>query len=503
MKLSKFPNQFNLNQATMNPPRTKRMAIIRQRYFDISEDVMAKQKTTYKCTACGNIVSRWSGQCPHCSTWNTIEEYIEPIGTPAKMAVAKAQAANVHAVKLKDIQAQETNRIKTSNNEFDRVVGGGLVHDSMVILAGVPGIGKSTLLLSVANLLLSLGKIVIYASGEESSSQIKARAERLKLDYINEMYISDTTCMNDVLTLISQVDADFVIVDSVNTFTLNEHLPSRAGSPVQTVECASALQDCAKRGNKPRAIIMVGQVNKDDELTGMRSLEHMVDTVLMLEGDSQDTFRILYTTKNRFGDTGETGFFQMTERGMEEVRNPSEFFLTTRSEPVVGTALTVLKEGSRPIVAEIESLVTKSFTSFPTRITETMSRDRLNVLISILEQHCGMTFIDKNVIINAQNNLKLKKSDTSLATLMSICSSYFKKPLPFNSVYLADVGLTGELKKVPNIDIRLKELDRMGYGDVYVAHNTQTGTYKNIHVIKCNKINDVLNGIGFKSNQKS
>ena len=464
---------------------------------------MAKPKNQYKCTACGNIVMRWAGQCPHCSEWNTIEEYIEPIGTPAKIAAAKAQSRSVAAVRLRDVQALETNRIITGITEFDRVAGGGLVNDSMTIIAGVPGVGKSTVLLSIASAVLALGKTVVYASGEESASQIKSRAERLNLEYIDDMYISDTTCMDDVLALISQVDADFVIADSINTFTLNEHLPSRAGSPTQTVECASALQDCAKRSSKPRAIIMVGQVNKDDELTGMRSLEHMVDAVLMLEGDSQDTFRILYTSKNRFGDTGETGFFQMTEHGMEEVRNPSEFFLTARFESIIGAALTVLREGSRPIVVEIESLVTRSFTSFPTRITETMSKDRLNVLISILEQHCGMSFIDKNVIINAQNNLKLKKSDTSLATLMSICSSYYQKPLPFNSVYLADVGLTGELKKIPNIDVRLKELDRMGYGDVYVAKDTNVGQHKNIRVIKCDKISDVLRGVGFGNRRKT
>ena len=463
---------------------------------------VAKQKNTYKCTSCGNIVSRWAGQCPNCREWNTIEEYVEPIGTPAKVAAAKAQNYMVNAVKLMDVKVQENSRIITGNNEFDRVVGGGLVDDSMTIIAGAPGIGKSSLLLNIANLMLSLGKTVVYASGEESASQIKSRADRLKLDYIEDLYISDTTCMNDVLALITQVDADFTIVDSINTFTLNEHLPSRAGSPTQTVECASALQDCAKRGHKPKAIMMVGQVNKDDELMGMRALEHMVDTVLMLEGDTHDAFRILYTTKNRFGDTGETGFFQMTERGMEEVRNPSEFFLTNRNESVVGTSLSVLKEGSRPIVVEIESLTTQSFTSYPSRITETMSRDRLNVLIAILEQHCDMSFTDKNVIINTQNNLKLRKSDTSLATLMSLASSYFNKPLPFNSVYLADVGLTGELKKIPNLDTRLKELDRMGYGNVYVAQSVQTESFKNIKVIKCNMINDVLRHVGFTGQRK-
>lgn len=459
---------------------------------------MAKPKSYHKCKECGYTTPKWVGQCPGCLEWNTMEEVVETVGTPAQKAAAKAQNRNINITRLRDVVAQETNRINTGITEFDRVVGGGLVQDSMTILAGVPGVGKSTVLLSICDAMLALGKIVVYASGEESAAQIKSRAERLKLNHIDNMYISDTTCMDDVLALIAKVDADCIIADSINTFTLTEHLPSRAGSPTQTVECASALQDCAKRSNKPRSIIVVGQVNKEDELVGMRSLEHMVDTVLMLEGDSQDTFRILYTTKNRFGDTGETGFFQMTEHGMEEVKNPSEFFLTAREEPVVGTALTVLKEGSRPIVVEIESLCTQSFTSYPSRITETMSRDRLNVLISILEQHCPMDLTQKNVIINAQNNLKLKKSDASLATLMSICSSYFNQPLPFNSVYLADVGLTGELKKIPNIDVRLKELDRMGYGDVYVSKNTQTGQYKNINVIKCDKIFDVLKRVGFQ-----
>ena len=457
---------------------------------------MAKAKNNYKCTKCGSLLSKWAGQCPNCFEWNTIEEYNEPtISTSKGFSKGKPIAASV--VKLKDVTTQEGHRIKTGIDEFDRVVGGGLMNDSLTIFAGCPGVGKSTTLLSLCDQMLKIGKTVVYASGEESAAQIKLRAERLQLQNINDMYISDTTCMDEVLSLIVQVDADLVIVDSINTFTLNEYLPSRAGSPTQTVECASALQDTAKRSKKPRAVIMVGQLNKEDELMGMRTLEHMVDTVLRLEGDSNDTFRILYTTKNRFGDTDETGFFQMTELGMIEVDNPSEFFLTARNEPVMGTALAVLKEGSRPIVVEIESLVTKSFTAYPTRITETMSRDRVNVLISILEQHCGMTFIDKNVIINAQNNIKLKKSDTSLATLMSICSSYYKKPLPFNSVYVADVGLTGELKKIPNIEVRLKELDRMGYGDVYVSKNTPVGDYKNINIVPCNMIGDVLRHVGF------
>lgn len=454
---------------------------------------MAKVKTVYRCSACGATTTKWAGQCPTCKEWNTIEE-----STPvATSNVKRGISSTVTPVRLKDVSTEENTRIITGISEFDRVVGGGLVNDSMTIFAGCPGIGKSTTLLSICDRMLAIGKTVVYASGEESASQIKSRAERLELNHIDDLYISDTTCLDDVLNLVDNVNADVIIADSINTFTLNEFLPSRAGNPTQVMECASALQDCAKRSRKPRIVILVGQLNKEDELAGMRTLEHMVDTVLMLEGDSNDTFRILYTTKNRFGDTGETGFFQMTEKGMEEVKNPSEFFLTARKDAVVGTSLAVLKEGSRPIVVEIESLVTPSSTSFPTRITETMSRDRLNVLISILEQHCSMFFTNKNVIINAQNNIKLRTSDTSLATLMSICSSYFNSPLPYNSVYLADVGLTGELKKIPNIDIRLKELDRMGYQKVYVAQNVQTGQYKNIQIVKCNLITDVLKDVGF------
>ena len=453
-------------------------------------------KTKYKCSSCGAILSKWAGKCPKCGEWNTIEE--EKIDNNKKI---NPTSKVINPVTLKDVKTHANDRIVTGINEFDRVVGGGLVDDSITIFVGSPGIGKSTTVLSICDKMISLGKTVVYASGEESASQIKSRAQRMDLKNIGDVYISDTTCLDDVLALIDTVDADFVVADSIQTFALNEFLPSRAGNPTQVMECASALQDCAKRSKKPRAIIIIGQMTKDDELAGSRALEHLVDTVLMLEGDSNDTFRILYATKNRFGDTGETGFFQMTEHGMDEVTNPSEFFLTARSEPVVGTSLTVLKEGSRPLIVEIESLVTQSSTSYPARITETMSRDRLNVLISILEQHCNMLFMNKNVIINAQNNIKLRTSDTSLATLMSICSSYFQTPLPYNSVFLADVGLTGELKKIPNIDVRLKELDRMGYDKVYVASNVQINKdFKNIKIVRCNMISDVLKDVGYELN---
>lgn len=456
---------------------------------------MAKNKTVFQCCSCGSTFTKWAGRCSACGEWNTIKESDNThIAAPGKNAPKR------EAVKMKDISVSKENRIITGIDEFDRVAGGGLVDDSINIMTAPPGTGKSTLCLSLCDKIAGLGKTVLYASGEESASQLKSRGLRMKLKNLDNIYVSDTSCMDDVLANIIKTDADFIVADSIQTFYLNEFLPSRAGNPVQVMECASALQGMAKRSSKPRSVILIGQMNKDDELAGLRSLEHLVDATFIMDGNTDDTFRMLFTGKNRFGDTGEIGFFQMMEEGLVSVENPSEYFLTERQSPVMGTALTVLKEGSRPIIIEIESLVTRSFTSFPTRISEVINKDRLNVLISILEQHCHMNFFDKNVAINTQNNIKLRTSDINLATIVTIASSYYKKPLPLNSVFLADVGLTGELKKIPNIEMRLKELDRMGYGQVFVSKNTQL-QQKNFHSVTIKKfgfISEVLQDLGLK-----
>lgn len=462
---------------------------------------MAKPKEQYKCSKCGKITSKWGGQCSFCKEWNTLEAYEETavVSSPG----GKIQGT-VQAKQMKDITISERNRVLTGIDEFDRVVGGGLVDDSVSIISAIPGTGKSTLCMSLCNNMVKLGKTAYYASGEESQSQLKSRAMRMNLDCMDKIYVSDTTCMDDVIETALKIDADFIIADSIQAFYLKEHLPSRPGNPTQVIECASILLNIAKRHGKPRMVIIVGQMNKDDELAGHRALEHLVDTVLIMDGNRDDVFRMLFSTKNRFGDIGEIGFFQMTGEGLLSVENPSEYFLTERDMPVMGTALTVLKEGSRPIIIEIESLVTKSFTSFPTRISEVMNKDRLNVMISILEQHCGMNFYDKNVTINTQNNIRLKSSDINLAVIMSIVSSYYKKPLPLNSVFLADVGLTGELKKLPNIEMRLKELDRMGYGEVFISKNACISVegYKNISIKKFGAISEVLDYLDMKRHKK-
>ena len=451
---------------------------------------MAKIKSSFKCSKCGSISPKWQGQCTQCKEWNTLEEYTETPKTNNRGNVY----SNKKSTLLKNVKHNSSDRIVSGINEFDRVVGGGLVTDSITILAAPPGAGKSTLCLMICDKMIGLGKKVLYASGEESSSQIKNRAIRLKLKNIDDLWILDDSNMDIVLNEIDEKDIDFLVLDSIQTYYLNGYLPSRPGNPTQVLECADALRQVCKRGDKPISSIIIGQMTKEDELAGNRALEHLVDTYLRLDGDSDESLRILQSMKNRFGNTGETGFFNMTELGLESIENPSEFFMMSRDKAVVGTSLTVIKEGTRPIIAEIESLVSNSFTPYPSRIGDALRREQLNTLISILEQRANINLYNKNVVIKTSGGIKLIEPSVNLAILMTIASSFYKKEIELGSVFIADVGLTGELKKVPNLESRLKELDRLGYKKVYVAKNTKPkGTkFKNISIIECNTLKEVI-----------
>ena len=375
-------------------------------------------------------------------------------------------------------------------------MGGGIVKDSITIITARPGAGKSTLLLQVADCIAKKGHKVIYASGEESDSQIKNRADRI-LEKINDnIWVLQETNLDNVVDSIEEIDPDLIIIDSIQTFTMEGYLPARAGSPTQTMECANELLRVAKNDKRQRAVIIVGQMTKADELAGLRALEHLVDTVLIIEADSDEELRGLVSSKNRFGSTGETGFFQMTEKGMMSIDNPSEFFMTKRDEGelVSGSTLTVIKEGSRAIITEIESLVSKTFTPYPTRIGETLGKDKLNTLISILEQRGGINLYDKNVIIKTTGGMRIREQGINLAVIMSIVSSVKQKGIEGNIAFIADVGLTGELKKVPSLEGRVKELARMGFKRVYVAKDSfAKGTvFKGIEVIALKTLNDVI-----------
>jgi DNA repair protein RadA/Sms len=305
--------------------------------------------------------------------------------------------------------------------------------------------------------------------------------------------------MDNVLANINEIDPDLIVIDSIQTFTLEAFPGSRAGSPTQTMECANELLRIAKSGNRPRAVIMVGQMTKDDELAGLRALEHLVDTVLFIETENGEELRSLLSTKNRFGSTGEMGFFAMLETGMVSIDNPSAFFMTNRDESdlVSGSALAVVREGTRPIIVEIESLVSKTFTPFPSRISESLKREQLNTLISILEQRGGISFYDKDIVLKTTGGLKLKEQAVNLSVMMSIVSSVYNKGIQSDTVFAADVGLTGELKKIPSLELRIKELDRRGFKKVYIAKNSvgRSLELNNIKVIELHSLQDVINHV--------
>jgi len=454
-----------------------------------------KKKTLYRCSSCGFESIKWLGKCPICNSWNTLEETV----VESKSLVTKARQASKKPIrKLFEVVSNKNDRIVTGINEFDRVMGGGIVKDSISIITARPGAGKSTLLLQISDAIAKKGHKVIYASGEESESQIKNRADRI-IDKIHEdIWVLQETSLDNVLDAVEEIKPDMLIVDSIQTFTMEDSLPARAGSPTQTMECANALLQIAKNEKRPMAVIVVGQMTKNDELAGLRALEHLVDTVLIIEDDNDEELRVLVSSKNRFGSI-ENGFFEMCEKGVISIDNPSEFFMTKREEGelVSGSALTVIKEGTRAIITEIESLVSKSFTPYPTRIGETLGKDKLNTLISILEQRGNINLYDKNVIIKTTGGIKIREQGINLAVIMSIVSSVKQQGIESSTAFIADVGLTGELKKVPSLESRVKELERMGFKKVYVPKNSfiRDSNFKIIKVIEVKTLANVISHV--------
>lgn len=464
-----------------------------------------KEKISFQCRNCGYKTSKWMGRCPDCGEWNTLEEAANGISKKGNLKVLSQTASSSVLSQLIHVESSKSDRIITGIQEFDRVVGGGIVKDSVTILTSPPGGGKSTLTLTIANKVAKQGLKVLYATGEESDSQIKNRAERILIEIDDKIWIMADTSMDRVLEAVKQVDPDIIIIDSIQTFTLQEFLPSRAGNPTQTMECAGELVQIAKSPSRQRAVIMIGQMNKNDEIAGLRSLEHLVDTVLILEGENEEELRSIIASKNRFGSTGEMGFFSMTEKGLLSIDNPSEYFITKReaNELVSGSALTVIREGSRPIIAEIESLVSTSFTPYPARIVEAMRREQLNTLISILEQRGGINLYDKNVVIKTTGGIKLKEQSVNLAVIMSIASSVFNKPIPSSYAFLSDVGLTGELKRVPSLEARIKELDRMGFEKVFIAKDgLKKQNFKTIQILEFHTLSQIITSIFGKVSKK-
>lgn len=448
---------------------------------------MAKIKKAYQCTNCGHSQGVWAGQCPSCKKWGSLVEVV----------VKEEKNQNIifeenKAKKLKSIEVNKDLRIKSSYKEFDRVMGDGLIRDSVSILTARPGAGKSTLLLQLSKSYADMGLKVLYVSGEESESQIKSRADRIMAKLPENVWILSTNSMDQAISEIKKIDADIVFLDSIQTFSLRE-FDNKQGSPTQTIEVANKAVEIAKDPKKKRAIIMIGHMTKANEMAGLRTLEHLVDTVLILDGESDEDLRVLTTSKNRFGRTGEIGLFSMTEDGLLEISNPSQYFISQRDNDVEGSAIAVTKEASRLLEVEIESLVSKSFLPYPQRIGDSLRKDELNTLISILQERADLNLFDYNVIIKTTGGLKLSEPSVNLAIMVSIASSFLKKSVSDKTVFIAEVGLTGELKKVPQIRQRLKELERLGYKKCFIAKNSlDISEFKSLKVIELANIREVL-----------
>ena len=420
---------------------------------------MPKNKMIFFCKDCGHEVSRWVGKCPGCSSWNTMVEELKVDKKAPKVAQSTFANQMLEPKKITEIEMVEEDRIKTSISELNRALGGGIVKGSLVLFGGEPGIGKSTLLLQTANDLANKGIKVLYVSGEESSKQIRLRAQRLSAESDN-LYVYAETNMALIETQIKEMNPDFVIIDSIQTIYLAE-ISSAPGSVTQVRECTSWLMKIAKVGGVP--IFIVGHVTKDGNIAGPRLLEHMVDTVLYFEGERHHTYRILRAVKNRFGSTNEIGIFDMKEEGLAEVINASEVFLEDRAVGLPGTSIMAAIEGTRPILVEIQSILAPTSFGNPKRMSSGIDNNRLSLILAVLEKRMGFFLQNQDTYVKVTGGVKVDEPAVDLAIVASIVSSYKDKATPNRDVYMGEVGLTGEIRRISRIEERIKEVKKLGF----------------------------------------
>ena len=447
---------------------------------------MAKIKTAYFCQNCGAQSAQWKGQCSACKEWNTlVEETISQVSETPVIGTNTIQLKKT-AQKLEEISFETETRIDTRDQEFNRVLGGGLVPGSVILLGGEPGIGKSTLLLQIA---LSLGKKVLYVSGEESEKQIKLRADRIQSNQENCYVLAETK--TDLIGLqIEAVQPDLVIVDSVQTLQ-SPKLESASGTVSQIRECTAELTYYAKATGTP--LILVGHITKDGQLAGPKLLEHMVDTVLQFEGDRNYVYRILRALKNRFGSTAELGIYEMLSGGLREVTNPSELLLSNYEEPLSGVAVAATLEGQRPLMIEIQALVSTAVYGTPQRSATGFNSKRLNMLLAVLEKKVGFKLGTKDVFLNITGGIHIDDPAIDLGVVMAVLSSNANKPLPASICFAAEVGLAGEIRSVQSIDRRIAEAEKLGFKAIFVASNASIDDKANqIRIIRVAKIEEVV-----------
>ena len=414
-------------------------------------------KTYFVCTNCGAQTTKWYGRCPECGEWNTLQE--ETVQSkPSVSRKASAKAGSARTVSLDEVTSDSDIRYTTGIEEFDRVLGGGIVEGSVILLGGEPGAGKSTLLLQLCGNVCGQAK-VLYISGEESSSQIKLRAKRLGIDTHN-LLIANETDISSVINTVREHRPDLCIIDSIQTMEV-DGIPSSAGSVAQVRESASALTRCAKAEGIP--MIIVGHVNKDGAIAGPKVMEHIVDTVLYLEGDRYLALRILRSAKNRYGSTSEIGIFDMTDKGLFGIANPSMLLLEGAVTDTPGSCVTCVMEGSRPIMAEIQALTTKSNFSVPRRTADGLDFNRANLLIAVIEKRGGYVLSALDVYLNVIGGLNINDTASDLAVASSIVSSLLDKTIPAGTVIFGELGLGGEVRTVSDAEKRVSEAEKLGF----------------------------------------
>jgi DNA repair protein RadA/Sms len=448
---------------------------------------MAKTRTQYICQSCGTTSVRWAGQCKNCGEWNTLEEtVVEPRSARAS---SRSWAPLSQPLPLPDIKADQFQRLPVGIGELARVLGGGIVPGSVVLVGGDPGIGKSTLLLQVSALLAATGP-VLYVSGEESAQQIKMRADRLDLQ-ASALFVVSEVSLDQILAHINQIKPRLVVIDSIQAVS-SEALESAAGTVSQVKACATALLRQAKTQGIP--IFLVGHVTKSGSIAGPRVLEHIVDAVLYLEGDRFHAHRLLRSVKNRFGSTNEVGVFEMTEQGMTEVTNPSEAFLAERLPDAAGSAIAVTMEGTRPLLVEIQALASTTSFGLPRRTANGVDVNRLLLLVAVLSKRVGLRLFDQDVFINVVGGLRVNEPAADLAIALAIASSFQNVALPSDLAAVGEVGLSGELRAVGHLSRRLNEAAKLGFSRCIVpaTHRRLGNAPAGIEIIPVRSLADAL-----------
>ena len=444
---------------------------------------MATIKKIFSCNNCGAKYPKWMGQCIQCGEWNTIEEEIIK---SKKIPEQKILENNSKVQEIKDISTQKNERIKIYDNELNRVLGGGLVPGSLILISGEPGIGKSTLILQIS---ISINKKVLYVSGEESQQQIKIRADRISNDQ-TECYILTETNLELILKSIENILPEIIVIDSIQTIQ-TDNIDNSQGSTPQIKECTSTLIKVAKQTGIP--IIIIGHITKDGNIAGPKVLEHMVDVVLNFEGDKNHQYRILRSKKNRFGSTSEIGIYEMFDKGLQIVKNPSELFTSNRDEALSGNSIGITIDGNRSIMVEIQALVSSAVYGTPQRISTGFNSKRLNMLLAILEKKLGFKIGIKDVFINITGGIKIEDPALDLAVVSSILSSNTNLSIDSKVCFCAEIGLSGELRNVSNINLRISEAERLGYEKIIISKGSKLNYINSkIQILKFSKLNDVV-----------